>query len=222
MARASSSRRVERRVLEDRVQQAGQHAPDHGSWRDSELGNQVVAVDGEVLCLERIADDGRHPLAQLVPAVRGIDDSGGHVIRRSQREELGQQVDPDASHEAAHGGIGPVGGIGEHVVADQARDPRDLGARRPQAQQDLLGHERPIAVVVQEVAVRKGGRLPDVVEEACESQHGVRRRQGVGGAQRVIQGIAREGLRLGHAAQRRQLGEQHGQQPQPLHQPEGA
>ena len=69
-----------------------------------------------------------------------------------------------------------------------------------------------------EVAVRQGRGLAEVVEQSRQSQLGPIRGQGVGGAQRVVQRVARQGLRLRHAPQRRQLGQEHGHQPQALHQ----
>ena len=131
------------------------------------------------LRLQRIAGDRRDPLAQLPPAARRLVDAGGDVVGGAQGEEVGQQVDADPAHEAAHGRIGPVGGVGEHVVAHQAPDAR---RSRPEVRgagsRICSAMSAPSRSWCEEVAIGQRRRLADVVQQPGQAQHRIRRPAG--------------------------------------------
>ncbi len=74
-----------------------------------------------------------------------------------------------------------------------------------------------------EVAVAQGRRLAEVVEQRGEAQRGGLRRGGrVHGAERVVERVAGDRLRLRHPAERGELGQDHDQEPKALENPDRA
>ena len=183
---------------------------------------QHVSVDRQLARIERVAAHrGERTHAQLRGAAgRSLADPGRRVVRVAQGEEVLQQVRANATDEAAHRRIGPLGPVGEHVLADQPRDARRVVARDAEPAQQALGELSPLVLMTDEVAVGQGRGLAEVVEQSGQAQEGVRTRKRVGGAERVVERVAGEALGLRHAAQRGQLRQQDPQQPQLFEAPE--
>src|SRR2546428_133099 len=186
-------------LVEHPLEQRVQNAADLRPRRDRELAHDVVAVDREVAQRERVRGgdlllDALPERLERVHARRAR--TAADVVRAPQREERRDVVETDGPDEATHGRVGPVGLVPEHVMADEVRDLGDRLLVELPAPQDLTRLELADELVLVEMPVGERVRLPDVVEEAGQSEDEIARRRRVDGRQRVFEDVLRRDLVL--------------------------
>ena len=144
--------------------------PRPGPGREPQLGDQVGAVDRERRPVEhrpgpQLRRDPRPQLAQLVGVARHAT---AGVVRLAQREQLLDRAGPDLADEPPDRGVRPDGLVAEHVLADEVGDPLGRRARLVEPLEERPGQLRADGLVAVEVAVGRGRRLADVVDERGE------------------------------------------------------
>src|SRR5437870_1783201 len=216
--------RVQRGLVEHTLEERAQDAADLRPRWDRELAHDIVAVDREIALGERVRGgdlllDALPQRLERVHARRAR--TAADVVGAPQREERGDVVETDGPDEATHGRVGPVGLIPEHVMADEVRDLGDRLLVELPAPQDLTRLELADELVLMEVPVGEGVRLPDVVEEAGQSEDEIARRRRVDGRQRVFEDVLRRDLVLRRLLAFLELGADHLEQPDIREHPKG-
>src|SRR5438093_11330212 len=148
--------RVQRRLVEHPLEQGAEDAADLRPGWDPQLAHDVVPVDGEIALRERVRGgdlllDALPQRLERVHARRACP--AADVVGPPEREESRDVVETDRADETAHGRVGPVGLVPEHVIADEVRD---LGHRllvELPATQDLTRLEFADELVLVEVTV---------------------------------------------------------------------
>ncbi len=210
---------VQDRVDEDALQQLVEE-PSHGrAGGQSERPHEVVAVDGKIAALEcgPLRELGPAALAQLVEAIDGGRQAAPGVVCSTQVQQLLEVGDADATDEAPNRRVGPVRGVGEHVVPDQVGDAPGQSSRGAQRVQPGRGELGPHDIVTDEVVVGEGRRLPNVVEQGREARQGEPvvepRRRRVDGAAGVVPEVLARNLPLRDPPLAGELRRDDGEQP---------